>query len=146
MESTNEYVFTYRTTDLDKFTKVTQLAASLEDPAMALLEDVQLPPYLALLVKALDEAGHQSRGNVLRAAVVGGGLLDRAEALRAGGYAPDGQLRGFTQPINRLATRLKEGGIVPPELPREPLKPVYPEGVGYAQAKGFEIQTAWMQS
>lgn len=99
----------------------------------------------ALAAEFLDRLrrdGGPTQAEVITAAAVAGGRIDRASVYAVAGWDPEARsLKGFTRPVNRIMHQMRTEGLLPEDAPR-PIEPLYMEEKrGYQQAHGFEMPT-----
>lgn len=89
---------------------------------------------VAALLGRLETEG-QDQAEVIRAAALNGGLIDREQVYEICGYEDDRMLRGFTLPTSRITRDLQREGIVAEDV-KPVLSTIYRSGV---KASAFQI-------
>lgn len=96
----------------------------LEGWTAALLEDA---------LSRLAHGGSAVQADAIRHAIAHDGYVSRDKVYEIGRYSPNRSLRGFTRPVNRIQTEMKEKGLLPTDAVNL-LDSSYEHG---AQADGF---------
>lgn len=127
--------------------KVERLMAAIRfieaDTVVESNDELEVSGWTKALVERALERLAGSRASVqikaIKAAIENGGVVHREEVYQLGAYGQARSLKGFTRPINRATSFLRDSDDLPEDAD-ELLEPIYDPAIrGYQRAKGFRV-------